>query len=223
MSNPGRDITARVVLLMAGLNTDMPSLKVTSAPATEPVTLAQMKVQVHLDSDLTAEDDKLTTDIAEARLYAETYLKRALITQTLRYSLDSFPCGHIRLPRPPLISVTSVVYINSSGSPITLTAGTDYTVDIYSEPGLIVLPYGTSWPAARCQHDAVVITYVAGYGAAAAVPQNLKEAILLRAAGSYMQREGIVVGSIVSKVPDTIESSLNLSSWGYMPVEWGLV
>ena len=44
---------------------------------------------------------------------------------------------------------------------------------------------GASWPATADRADAVTITYTAGYGGPAAVPQPLRAAILLKCQALY--------------------------------------
>ena len=59
-----------------------------SAPATEPVSLAEVKSYLRIDG--TADDAVLTILIASARRSAEEYTKRAFITQTWQLTLDRF-------------------------------------------------------------------------------------------------------------------------------------
>jgi uncharacterized phiE125 gp8 family phage protein len=63
-------------------------------------------------------------------------------------------------------------------------------VDAFSEPGLICFAYGKSWPATYPETNAVRIRFVAGYGAAADVPCEIKHAILLKVADLYEYRGG---------------------------------
>lgn len=65
--------------------------EIVQGPQTEPVTLAELKTWVRVDSDLTADDSLLTDEIQAAREDAETYCRRGLITQQLRLVCDRFP------------------------------------------------------------------------------------------------------------------------------------
>jgi len=125
---------------------------------------------------------------------------RALITQTWRLTLDQFPC-RIVLPRPPLQSVTSLQYVDENGALQTL-GSTKYLVTLDAEPGRIEPAYNEVWPTTRCQQDAVRVTYVAGYGAAASdVPQGIRQAILLILADWFRNREANITGTIIAPVP----------------------
>ena len=122
-------------------------------------------------------------------LHCESFQGRAYVTQTWDLYSDAFPGGCIRLPLPSLQAVTFIKYKDSAGVLQTLTAS-DYVVDAYSEPGLIFLAYGKSWPSTYPKANAVQIRFVAGYGAASAVPQETKHAVLLKAADLYEHRGG---------------------------------
>ena len=86
-------------------------LKLVSPPAIEPVSLAEAKAQLRLDTD--ADDVYVTALITVARERVELFLRRALIAQSFEYTLDQFPANKyltyttsfINLPRPPLQSV----------------------------------------------------------------------------------------------------------------------
>lgn len=118
----------------------------------------------------------------------EGELARAFLQQTWVLKLYCFPANEIRLPRPPLSSVSSISYLDTAGSPLTL-ATDQYTVDTSPEPGRILKPFGVTWPPTRAIENAITITYVVGHATAAAVPAALKTAIKLLAAEMYDNRE----------------------------------
>ena len=92
---------------------------VTSAPANELLTTAEAKAWLRVDF---ASDDTIIDSLAKSgRVYLENFTRRAFVTQTVRHEFDCWPAsGVIRLPRPPLQSVTSVKYYNSAGVLTTL-------------------------------------------------------------------------------------------------------
>ena len=89
------------------------SLTLIAAPILEPMTLAEAKL--HLRVDGTDEDDLITALIVAARRRAEHLLTRALITQTWELTLDEFPAADIQLPKPGVLSIVSVKYLDSAG------------------------------------------------------------------------------------------------------------
>ncbi len=160
--------------------------KLIENPAEEPVSLAETRSHLRLES---GEDEYLTGLITAARRYCEAFQRRAYVTQTWDLYLNRFPPGCIKVPVPPFQSVTFIKYKDSTGVLQTLESS-EYLVDPFSEPGLICLAYGKSWPATYSEINSVQIRFVAGYGTAADVPQEVKHAILLRVADLYEHRGG---------------------------------
>lgn len=185
------------------------ALKRTVEPTTEPVSLDEAKSQCRVD---TSDDDIFITGlIAAARDYVEKTARRAFITQTWRLSLDEWPCGdEIELPKPPLVSVSSIIYKDTVGAQTTLSSST-YIVDTDSEPGRVKLAYGESWPSDTLYPaNPIQITYVAGYGVAAAVPQWAKQAIKLLIGHWYENREETIAATI-KNIPLGVDSLIWLN------------
>lgn len=174
-------------------------------PATEPVTLAEVKTRLRIDD--ATDDAGVTRLIAAATKYAESITRRAFVTQKWALTLDAFPCGSITLPLPPLQSVEEISYIDSAGATVVLPS-TEYLVDKNGMIGMIHRAYQKQWPTTREQPMAVTIKFTAGYGAAAAVPSDLASALMLLVAHWDQNREPVVVGTIVSSVPLSVESLL---------------
>ncbi len=180
----------------------MISLKQTVAPAIEPVTLAEAKEQMRVLHEY--EDDYITGLITAARIEAEKTNGRSFITQEWRVNLDSFPCSStssILIPNPPLQTIDSVTYYDSSGTQQTWAAS-NYIVDSDSEPARLTPAYGVTWPTAQSRPNAVSIAFTAGFGDAAEdVPEEKRLAIKILTALFYENREPIVTGTIVSEIP----------------------
>jgi len=184
------------------------TVKVTTAPALEPVTLTETKL--HLRVDHSTEDDLITRLIAAARRYCEQVSQRAFVNQSLTGGIDYWPYdGVIRLPYPPLSSVTSIKYTDSAGTEHTL-ANTVYGVD--TKIGLIYLRQDQQWPSATLRsYDPITIVWVAGYGAAAAaVPDIYKQAIMLLVGHLYENREAVVAqqGITMGTLPLALDALL---------------
>lgn len=160
-------------------------LTLITPPADEPVSLADAKA--HLRVEDTGDDALITALIVAARREAEHRTGRALVTQTWKLTLDAFPDGKIELPRPPLASVSSIAYTDADGAPQTVDAG-DYQVVIDELIGYVQPAYGKAWPSARQVPGTIAVTFVAGYGAAAAVPQTVKQWMLLQVGAMYENR-----------------------------------
>jgi uncharacterized phiE125 gp8 family phage protein len=164
------------------------SLKLITAPATNPVDSATVKA--HLRVIGTSEDaliDLYTTAATGALDGVNGLLGRCLVTQTWEYVLDSFPSPEIKIPLPPLQSITSIKYIDTAGAEQTLDSAR-YAVDTASDPGWVVVDED-GWPDTSDTANAVTIRFVAGYGAAASVPAPLRSAILLHVGDLFENRQ----------------------------------
>lgn len=166
-----------------------PRIVLVTPPTAEPVTLAEAKLFLRVD---VTDDDALITElIAAARKRNEEKQGRAYVTQTWDLFLDEWPekDGPIEVPRPPLQSVTSVKYTKSGGSVVTLAA-TEYYVDTASEPGRVVLNVDKSWPSDELRSaNGIEVRFVAGYGAASTVPEQIKDAVKELVAHWYEHRD----------------------------------
>jgi uncharacterized phiE125 gp8 family phage protein len=152
--------------------------KVVTAVATEPVTLAEARLQCKVDSDDTTHDTALTTLITEAREYAEHYTGLALAPQTLEMALDCFPDYEddvIALEMPPVATITSVKYTDLAGVEQTITS-TAYSLSLYGSSRNLSPTYNNYWPSTQDIPDAVRIRYATGYSTA---PKAAKGAMLI--------------------------------------------
>ncbi len=179
---------------------------VTTGPAEEPVSLAEVKTHLRFTGD--AEDSLLAGLITAAREQCELVARRAFVTQTITLRLDAWPpIGVLRLPQPPLAAVTAVQYVDEDGTLQTMPA-TDYYV-YQADPGMLVLMPGASWPtAALMPGTPITVRYTAGYGAAAAAPRRYKQAILLLVGTWFAVREHVVMGTVARELPDSVRALL---------------
>lgn len=164
------------------------SLVLVTAPASEPITLAQAKVQVRVESSVTAEDDHITALIQSAREEAEHELGRALIAQTWDLKIDAFPSVEVELPKPVVSSITSISYVDLDGNTQTI-ASNQYTLDSSTMPGFVLPAQDVDWPDTLDCANAVTVRFVAGWANAAAVPASIKQWILWRVGVLYKHRD----------------------------------
>lgn len=187
------------------------AVTVSVAPTVEPVSVQDAKAQ----SNLTAcnDDALLNRLLLAARQWVEKTWNVSLCTQTLLYQLDSPPCSGqvLLLPRSPVSSVSSIAYTDINGTTQTWSSS-DYQVDTSSKPARLMPAYDESWPSVRPNtFNAFRVTYVAGYGAASAVPEAFKQAILMLAAHWYVNREASVTGATNNE----IEFALTSLRWAH--------
>lgn len=173
----------------------MTSFKLVTPPATEPVALADMKAHLRVDTD--AEDTLIATLIVAARQWAESYTRRAFITQTWQAWLDreDLKGDALALPKPPLLTVNSAQYYDENGN-ATEWAESNYYVDTSHEPGRLALLSGGTWPIPSRSVNGVMIGYDAGYGENATdVPETIRLAIKQIVAHWYEHRGEAVIMS----------------------------
>jgi hypothetical protein len=76
-------------------------------------------------------------------------------------------------------------------------------------PGLIVPAYGTIWPYTRGLPGDLAVRYVAGYGTAADVPEDVKLAILMMVGYMFQNR-----GDEDVAMPRVVDELLSSAEWG---------
>lgn len=180
----------------------MGALRLSVAPAAQPVSLADAKA--HARVDLSVDDTLLTAMILAAKDKIEELTGRKFITQTWIWTFDAFPStDRLLLPLARVSSVPSIVTTDRTGA-TALFDSSKYIADVINEPAQIVLKAGNTWPAPADQLqevNGVTLTFVVGYGAAGSnVPESILLAIKILAAHYYENRELIAPLSF-SKIP----------------------
>lgn len=179
-------------------------------PAGTVVSLDEAKVQARVEVD---QDDVLIQYLIDAATEAaQEFTQRAFLEQEWEYWLPCFPSAKrfIELPRPPLIEVNEVVYLDAQGVEQSLDEYSVYRVLAPTGPrapkGQIVLNAGMSWPATLAVPDAVKIRFTAGYEL---VPEPIKQAIKIHVADLYENRENTVLtGAVLQQVPFNVNAIL---------------
>lgn len=159
-------------------------LKLITAPTAMPVTLEEAKAFFRVIG--TDEDAEITRVVKMASEQAEIITNRQLNTATYEGYLDSFPLSAV-IPRPPLVSVTKVEYIDVNGAK---QAFTDYTVDALVEPA--VIRFNSVPTDVQDDINSVIVTFQCGY---TAVPASIQSYVLNTALTRFENREGEVTGA----------------------------
>ncbi len=194
-------------------------LKLIHAPTFEPLTIQEVKGQLHVDGS--AEDLRLESLIRTARDQAQHLTGRQLATATYDYVLDSFPvCAQkLELPLPPLQSVEYVKYYDWQNTLQTLSAD-DYLVDQLASPGYLVPPIGCTWPKTWIRPDAVTVRMVCGYAEESGcptTPEGIRQWMLLYIAALFAFREPLGSQNNVTLPRDYVQGLLDLSLVGRYP------
>lgn len=175
--------------------------QVTIAPATEPVTLAQVKDQCRVDQSSTADDSLLNGFISAARQAVEAYCGIRLVTQTVLMRCSSF-CDFEALPAAPLQSISSITYTDPSGNPQTLDPSI-YSTMLYGLSPAIRRAFNQKFPAVLVAEDVIAVTAVAGF---TSVPTPIIHAMLLLISQWYDFRTGVQVDArgAPAEIPNTV-------------------
>lgn len=187
-----------------------------TAPVADPISLTETKA--HLRVDNTDEDTLISGLIAAATAHLDGkdgMLGRCLVPQTWELVLDAFPSDGIEIPLPPLISITSVTYVDTAGVTQTVSSD-DYEVDTANEPGW-VMPSDAGWPSTMDTINAVKIRFRAGYEGdedasppgATGVPAAIKLAMKQMIAHWFNSRESVAIGVSTGEIPMTANMLLS--------------
>jgi uncharacterized phiE125 gp8 family phage protein len=196
-----------------------PAYRRTEAPTVEPLTLAEAKEHVRLDTLDGADLDAQVADLlADARSRIEGYTERALLEQTWEARLDDFwGAADLLLPRPNLLTVTEIAYLATAAADPddeddwTVVSPTVYEVDVVSVPGRVRLRPAQSWPTAYARAGAVRVTWTAGYGDEEQdVPGDVRRACRLLLGHYDRNREAVITGTIATELPEGVKALLDL-------------
>lgn len=149
-------------------------LVLATAPINKPVTLDEAKAFLRV---LTTDEDALIESlIAVATDKAEQITNRQLAVATYELYDDRVP-SVLKLPKPPLVSVTSVQALRD-GSYVDV----DYKIDDKADPSVLYIDDTTS----DDEVNAFKVVYQSGYSNC---PEVIKQWILVQVSTMYEQRE----------------------------------
>lgn len=162
----------------------------TVEPAVEPVTLAEVKAHLRLDSD--SDDALLNGLIHAAREDVERMAGIALVEQRWRLVLDDWPrAGRVAIPLHPVREILAITLYGPEGE-ASLLGASGYQTDADSRPARVQFLTG---PETLRAMNGIEIDFSAGFGEAATdVPELLRRAVVLLVAHWYEFRAGFGPG-----------------------------
>lgn len=198
------------------------SLTRQTPPTIEPVTLAEAKQHLRVDSN--DDDAYIAGLIRAAREWVEEYLDRTLVLTQWAVRFDRFPTDStqdIELPRPPIATAgtataVSLTYTLENGTTAAYSSAL-FRVDRHSTPGAVKTLYGQTWPPHLWDDNSLTVTYWAGYGANANdVPAAIRHAMLMLVAHWYdgARQAAVSTGAVPQDVPYGVKSLLDSQRWG---------
>ena len=164
------------------------SLVQVTGPTVTPISLAETKAQMRVES---SDDDAIIQRLiasAVAFVDAQGALGKAMITQTWGQWLSPNP-GTVYLSLGPVQSVSAIKYYDVDGA---LQTATLADFNVFGTPNRIsVSPKsGYAWPVTQTRDDAIKIEYIIGYGSSStSVPETVRHALMMLVAHWYDMRE----------------------------------
>lgn len=190
-------------------------LVLATAPTGQAITTAEAKTQCRVETS--ADDTYIDSLIADATelLQDEVYGHRQILQATYDLPVAGFWWGELRLPRPPLASVTNVKYYDDSGVLQTLSSSVYVVRTPWRQPGTIELGPFQNWPSVQTDRRyPVVIRFVAGYGSGQ-IPRALLRAIKLMVGFWYENRgDGLERRAFPAELQECIDRLLWSQGWG---------
>ena len=165
----------------------MGTLVTTEAAEDTPVTLAEAQVQCRM-GDITDHDTLLARLIDAATAEYEQYAGITLVSRTMTLYLDGFGDLDVDLQTYPVQSVGSVKYDDADNSEQILGSSSYFTKLQGMSPYIRAVDY---WPSAyTSKPSSVRVEFVAGYQTVDAIPDDAKQAILVRVLEMFEAEEG---------------------------------
>jgi uncharacterized phiE125 gp8 family phage protein len=193
-------------------------LQMVAPPTGQAIALADVKMETGFDG--TADfDTRISAKIDAATTLAEDTIdgQRQFLTATFDVPCRGWWAGELRLPRPPLQSVTSIKYFDQSGTQQTWAPANYIVTTPWRGPGRIERAPNVVFPTLQCDRRyPVTIRFVCGYGVAANLPPAATQAIFLIACHSMRYRgDDDETGRVSAlEVPPEALNLLRSLSWG---------
>lgn len=174
-------------------------------PASQPVSLAEMRAQIWNISPERATDEYLSHLISAATDYVETVTWRKIVDQTWRLYLDTWPQKAILLPGG---KISSVDQVSINQDPERILGEDEYLVELLGEsPGIYEPEIG--WPQDTLpEKNGIKIEYACGWSVNN-VPAGIKHAILLLGEHWHQHASPVIVGASVEEVPLSVDALLS--------------
>ena len=186
------------------VTTGFSKLRLSTPPSLTPVSVAEAKVHLRIDSSFTDDDTYIGTLIDVATFAAENYTNLAILEQTFNLDIDAFP-DYFNLLKGQLrvLTVNSITYKDENNASQTLAAS-NYVGDGTIKPARIYYTTDATIPSTFEIPNAVVVNFTMGCTAASQVPAPIKQAILLMI-GTYYETRQTVSDRTFKEIPQSAE------------------
>ena len=179
-------------------------LRLKTAPTATPVSVAEAKTHLRIDSSFTADDTYIETLISVATFAAENYMNLWIMQQSWYLDIDSFP-DYFNLLRGQNddLTINSITYADTANANQTLAAS-NYFGDGSMKPARIYFAPDATIPSTYDKPNAVVVDFTAGNRNASEVPAPIRQATLLMV-GTYYETRQTVSDRTYKEIPQSAE------------------
>tara|TARA_R100000654_G_scaffold30569_2_gene55445 strand:+ start:1128 stop:1793 length:666 start_codon:yes stop_codon:yes gene_type:complete len=186
------------------ITTGFGKLRLSTPPSLTPVSVAEAKVHLRIDSSFTDDDTYIGTLIDVATLAAENFTNLAIMEQTFVLDIDAFP-DYFNLLKGTLrtLTINSITYKDENNASQTLAAS-NYVGDGSIKPARVYYTPDASIPSTFEIPNAVNVNFTLGFTAASQVPAPIKQAVLLMV-GTYYETRQTVSDRTFKEIPQSAE------------------
>jgi uncharacterized phiE125 gp8 family phage protein len=178
------------------------SLFLTTPPTVEPLSLAEAKA--HLRVPHNDDDIYISTLIVSARRRLEAHTGLRLVNQGWSQFMDCWPSyGIVEIGLSPVSSITDVIVYGDTDTPSSIEPA-HYFLDATTNPPRLIFRQGRNPSPPGRRAKGIEIRVIAGFATAAAVPQELKQALLLLVADAFANRGDEALRSFTPAALDLI-------------------
>ena len=179
-------------------------LRLKTAPTATPVSVAEAKTHLRIDSSFTADDTYIETLISVATFAAENYMNLWIMQQSWYLDIDSFP-DYFNLLRGQNddLTINSITYADTDNANQTLAAS-NYFGDGSMKPARIYFAPDATIPSTYDKPNAVVVDFTVGNRNASDVSAPIRQAILLMV-GTYYETRQTVSDRTYKEIPQSAE------------------
>jgi uncharacterized phiE125 gp8 family phage protein len=180
-----------------------------TAPANEPVTTAEAKDHLLIDTTTTDFDTYIALLIKASRKFIEARTGYICNASTWALYLDTWKeDALVYINKKPITAITKVEYIADGTTTYTTLTPADYHAAVKHNPPVVKL---LDMPNLADIPNAVKITFTAGHTASADIPEYITQAIKILLRQMFENRTEEVTGTIVSKLDKGFEYLLTMA------------
>jgi len=165
-----------------------PRYKIKTAPTWDPITVEELKRNLHINSDNHDLDEYLQEIISSIIDEVQTDIGRQIARATYYMYLDAYPEGdEVDITLGPVHEISSVKYYADGASELSTVDTGDYQLDNTELTGR--LRFFESFTTDDEKMNVITIEFTNGYTSKADVPRALVDALILLASDRYLNPE----------------------------------